>query len=68
MQRVPFLFGARTRRVLIDVVAQKRCCGGGMTLRGVSYIIYDDNKPLSSCERRGINLFFSYKPVSYKKT
>ena len=40
--------------VLIDVVAQKRW-GGGMTLREVSYIIYDDNKPLSSCERRGTN-------------
>ena len=26
-----------------------------MTLRGVSYIIYDDNKLLSSCKRRGIN-------------
>ena len=41
--------------VLNDVVAHKRWAGGGMTLRGVSYIIYDDNKPLSSCERRGTN-------------
>ena len=50
-----FSLWSKDAGVLIDVVAQKRCCGGGMTLRGVSYIIYDDNKPLSSCERRGIN-------------
>ena len=41
--------------VLNDVVAQKRWGGGGMTLRGVSYIIYDDNKPPSSYQRRGMN-------------
>ena len=32
--------------VLIDVVAQKILGRGGMTHRGVSYIIYDNNKPL----------------------
>ena len=41
--------------VLNDEVAQKRWGGGGITLRGVSYIIYDDNKPPSSYKRRGMN-------------
>ena len=33
-----------------------------MMLSGVSYIIYDDNKPLSSCDRRGIK----HKNVGFK--
>ena len=49
-----FSLWSKDAGVLNDVVAQKRW-GGGMTLRGVSYNMYDDNKPLSSCERRGIN-------------
>ena len=36
-------------------MAQKIWGGGGMTLRVVSYIIYDDNKPPSSNKRRGMN-------------
>ena len=50
-----FSLWSKDAGVLNDVVAHKRWAGGGMTLRGVSYIIYDDNKPLFSCERRGTN-------------
>ena len=53
--RGAFSLWSKDAGVLNDVVAHKRWGGGEMTLRGVSYIIYDYNKPLSSCERRGTN-------------
>ena len=50
-----FSLWSKDAGVLIDVVAQIRWGVGEGWRLGKWVILYDDNKPLSSCERRGTN-------------